>query len=87
MTEKEKGILWEKVMGLRTDNDGIDDLFEEGSPCMKWWEEICRCEEEIMKKTGEGECRELEEIFHGYNEICRIVSLRMFDYGTELGGR
>ena len=27
MTEKE--ILWEKVMGLRTDNDGIDDLFVE----------------------------------------------------------
>jgi len=85
MKEREKEILWEKLMGQRTDNNGIEDLFEEGSVCLELWNEICKCEEKILKRLGEEECRELEEMFHCYNEICKIVSLRMFDYGEEKG--
>jgi len=39
-------------MGLRIDNNGIDDLFEGDSVCSEWWMEICRCEERIMKDLG-----------------------------------
>lgn len=83
MTQEEKIELWEKVMGLRTDNDDIENLFEEGKPCDLLWEKVFACEERIREKLGVSECKELEYITCYMDEICKLVSLRMFDYGAK----
>ena len=40
---------------------------------------------ELQKKFEWEIERDLERIFDYYNKICKIISLRMFDYGVEYG--
>ena len=40
---------------------------------------------ELQKKFEWESERDFERIFDAYNEICKIISLRMFDYGVRCG--
>lgn len=83
MTYKKKVELWEKVMGQWVDSGGIENLFEEGRRCDELWKEAFENMEKILDQLGVEECKELENIYSCMNEICKLVSIRMFDYGTE----
>ena len=87
MSLEEKKILWEKVMGIRTRDGEIEDLFEEGKPCDVLYERLFEAKERILLKLGLDECRDMEEILCCEDEICMYVALRMFDYGVEYASR
>lgn len=85
MTREDKIDLWERVMGECAENGEIENLFEDGKLCDLLWQKIYAAEQRICTKAGVEECRELNEIFHCWNEICMHVALRMYDYGAEFG--
>ncbi len=83
MTQQEKIDLWEKVMGMRTDEGDVDNLFMQGEPCDKLYERISDAEHRLMGMLNVEENDEIDEIFACWMETCKLVSLRMFDYGME----
>lgn len=83
MSLEEKKALWEKVMGIRTHDGKIEDLFEEGKPCDILHGRLFDAKERILSKLGLDECRDMEEILCCEDEICMRVAVRMFDYGVE----
>jgi len=87
MTEKEKYLIWERVMGYVNDNGEIESLFEPGSECSQLWEKIYQYEMNIVEKLGGKDCDELEKMWGCYHEICRLVSFKMFDYGEKNKGK
>lgn len=87
MTELEKRLIFEMVMGFEVETGEIENLFAEGSECGRLWDEIYQCEMSIIEKLGGKDCPELEKIWSANHEICRRVSLRMFDYGMEFAGK
>lgn len=85
MDQIEKRILWEKLMGMRTDNGGIDDLFADGGVCDRLYERISAAQHRLLDRLGVQECRDMDEILNLEDEICMHVATRMFDYGVEYG--
>ena len=83
MTQKQKIELWEKVMGFLVENEGIEDLFEEGKPCYEEFVKILEAERAICERLDEDEPHELDTILGCWNRICMHVGIRMYDYGAE----
>ena len=85
MTREEKIDLWEKTMGLKTDTDNVENLFDVGKPCNKLAERIYEARRRLLKELCATENRDLDEILICEEDICMLVSLRMYDYGRDEG--
>ena len=83
MTWEEKRILWEKVMGLRTDSGEAGSLFESGGTCDRLYERLSIAQHRLLDRLGVAECHDMDEILSLEDEICMHVAIRMFDYGAE----
>lgn len=82
--------VYEMVMGVITESDiseeyaKIQNEFSEGSECDKLYEEVYEAKQRIsqkLHKAGE-EDADVELIINHMFDICRIVSAKMFEYGT-----
>lgn len=87
MTWEEKRVLWEKVMGLRTDSGAAGSLFEPGGTCEGLYERISAAQHRLLDRLGVQESRDIDEILALEDEICMHVAVRMFDYGAEYAGQ
>lgn len=85
MTWEEKRVLWEKVMGIRTDSGKFGSLFEPGGICERLYERISAAQHRLLDQLGAQESRDMDEILNLEDEICMHVAIRMFDYGANWG--
>lgn len=60
--------------------------FEDGKPCSELYGKVYDARERISERTGiDFEDRDLMEIVESLEEIAKICSLKMFDYGVKYG--
>lgn len=83
MTWEEKRILWEKVMGMRTDSGEAGSLFEPGGVCDRLYEQISAAQHRLLDRLGVSESRDMDEILNLEDKICMHVAIHMFEYGME----
>lgn len=83
MTWEEKRVLWEKVMGMRTDSGEAGSLFEPGGTCGRLYERVSAAQHRLLDQLGVSESKDMGEILNLEDKICMHVAIRMFDYGVE----
>ena len=88
---KEKGMIYEMLLGQTLEefkmqdlNVQVEDMFEEGSECDKLYEAIYRANRSICEKLGVEESKEVETIIANLDEIQRIISMKMYEYGYQM---
>lgn len=83
--------VYEMVMGAITEDEAseeyakIQDEFFKDSECDRLYEEIYEAKQHIsqkLHKSGE-EDPDVELIINHMFDICRIISIKMFEYGAK----
>lgn len=63
---------------------GAENLFEPGKPCDTHYREAMAAYERICQRLSiPSEDRDLEQILHSMNAICRLVAFEMFRLGQK----
>lgn len=63
------------------ENMDLTDEFAEGTECCKLIDKVYQAKKNICEKLREDENVDIEIIFDGMEEIMRIISLKMYEYG------
>lgn len=76
--------LWLKVSGNHIDPGPIPDEYEAGKPCDQLYDQILAAKDRLCEQYGiHPDCREWDEIFCSFEEISRILGLKMYEYGKK----
>ena len=65
---------------------GVENLYEEGKPCMKWYSEMLDAYGRICDRLDvQDEDEDVEIIINSFLSICQEVGYYMYYYGAEFG--
>lgn len=65
----------------------VENLFLEGSPCMKLYSDAIEAYWNLCDRLGVEEDQDGQVIISSLLEMTKIVSCRMFEYGVKFGGQ
>ena len=82
-----KEQIYERMtVQLVTPDPEIPCEFDNGKPCALLYEKVSQARERIAVRTGlDFEDRDLLDMVEGMEEIGKVLALKMFEYGVELG--
>ena len=63
---------------------GIEDEFSENRECEQLYGEVYNAKLRLAEKLGEDEDADVEQIINCMSKISRILSLKMYDYASEI---
>ena len=64
---------------------GVEDIFVPGQPAQKRLETIYAAYNKIRDRHHVDEVDEIEDIINAYDDLCRIVGFKMYEYGAKFG--
>lgn len=81
--------VYETLSGVLLDEyrvPGVDNAFSEGSTCAKLYSQILDAYARLCERLGaDEEDADVEVIINSFDQITKILGLRMFDYGIKFG--
>lgn len=84
ITIEEFDILWLRLHGQLVDQGDVPNLFADGSPCDRLYQQMTDARLRLAKRIGISfEDHDLLEIIHALEEIARLCALGAVEY---LGG-
>ena len=65
----------------------VTNEFEEGNQCCKLYEEVFAAKERLQERLGnpDQEDRDVELIHSNMDDICKILAMKMYEYGYQNG--
>lgn len=86
--EKQKELIYDLMDGVfdltrfsPPESKMVANEFEEGLPCAEAYKEVYASNRRICRRLGVDEDPDVENIINQMREICRIMAMKMFDYG------
>ena len=88
--EKRKQLIYELMIGAYDlekvefpESKIVEDEFEEGKPCSELYGHVCDANKRICERLGVQEDKDVEIIINCMDDICRILAMKMYDYGMK----
>ena len=85
MEQKRLQLLYDTVLGQAQEIYALpeaENLFEPGKACDLYYRDVMAAYERICQRLcAPAEDRDLEQILHSMNAICRLVSFEMYRLG------
>lgn len=85
MESKLAQLVYARVMGYDEQpcqDLPVENLFAEGAPCDRLYEQIYDAKLRICQRLGADEDNDIELILDSFDQITRLVAEKMFHYGT-----
>lgn len=84
-----KELLYEMMNGFlisemipKEEGALVEDEFAEGKECCRLYEEVYGAKLRLCERLGANEDKDVEIIISSMEEIARLLSLKMYDYGS-----
>ena len=67
---------------------GVENLYEEGKPCMNWYSEMLDAYGRLRERLGvKNEDKDVETMIRCFLSICEEEAYHMYHYGAKFGDR
>jgi len=84
--------VYDAVLGMNANEEDnliegikVEDLFAEGKNCDQYYEIVYKAKERLHSILSDSAYDDVEVIHQRLNQIMHDVSIKMFEYGVELG--
>lgn len=84
----QKELIYEKMNGFLKDEIflipkkiAIEDEFAEGKECFHLYEKAYLAKQNLCRRLGEDEDKDIEILISSMENIARLLSLKMYEYG------
>lgn len=87
--KKQKQLIYELMIGLYDlkqvqfpESKIVEDEYAEGKPCDELYRCVYEANRRLCERLGVDEDKDVETIINCMNDISRILSMKMYDYGA-----
>lgn len=86
----QKELIYEQMNGFLEEDTfpipkkiGIEDEFADGKECSQLYERAYLAKQNLCRRLGEDEDHDIEMLISSMENITRVLSMRMYEYGKK----